>query len=88
MPEVPESHKNYWKVCLPSVQLNPEDHGWTISGGQYEVDWFKGNQLPESVVDLLTSLDDNGEEVDTYSGAESDSDNEDDGESGEDEDCS
>ena len=70
------------------VQLNPEDHGWTISGGQYEVDWFKGNQLPESVVDLLTSLDDNDEEVDTYSGAESDSDNEDDGESGEDEDCS
>jgi len=39
-----------------TVQLNPEDHIWKISGRQYEVDWFKGNQLPESLIPIMKMM--------------------------------
>lgn len=37
---------------IPTM-LKPEENGWIISEEQYEFKWFKGEQLPNSVFDIL-----------------------------------
>jgi hypothetical protein len=47
-----------------------EEHGWKLVDNSFVIDWFHGNQLPESLVCLLvddteadTDLDENNNET-------------------------
>ncbi len=34
----------------------PENHGWNLQGGRYEIKWFEGREVPENV---CSHIDDN-----------------------------
>lgn len=36
----------------PSI-FSPENNGWVMENGQYNFNWFHGDQLPSFVSDLL-----------------------------------
>ncbi|KAJ8914073.1 hypothetical protein NQ315_014267 [Exocentrus adspersus] len=36
-----------------TTELSPIDHGWKIIENKYEFDWFKGDQLPQLVNDVV-----------------------------------
>lgn len=46
---------NIWRNAHRKVttELSPIDHGWKIIDNKYEFDWFKGDQLPQLVNDVV-----------------------------------
>ena len=55
-----------WKrahLANPCI-LIPDEHGWTLEGSVYNMNWYNGEQLPQSVADILFLTDDSVEEDD------------------------
>ena len=51
-----------WKnasVSNPS-DLDPIDHGWLLKDNQYVINWYDGEQLPQSIANIICN-EDNGE---------------------------
>ena len=53
-------------VSNPS-DLDPKDHGWLLKDNQYSINWYDGEQLPQSIVNIICKegngeLNDNLEE--------------------------
>ena len=73
-----------WKnasVSNPS-DLDPKDHGWLLKDNQYIINWYDGEQLPQSIANIICKEDnaelndsmDEEEEVSLCSSDESDDD--------------
>ena len=44
-----------WKnvpVSNPS-DLDPKDHGWLLKDNQYSINWYDGEQLPQSIANII-----------------------------------
>ena len=52
-----------------------DDYGWTLEGSVYNMNWYNGEQLPQSVADILTDdsvEEDDEDDIDYSSSDESD----------------
>ena len=52
-----------WKnapVSNPS-DLDPKDHGWLLKDNQYNINWYDGEQLPQSIANIVCKEGLNGE---------------------------
>lgn len=57
--------------------LKPEDHGWLLQDNYYVINWYDGDQLPESILNIISDdtdpqVDDADEEMPLCSSDESD----------------
>lgn len=57
-----------WKnATLPNpCQLKPDTYGWSLSDGNYSIQWYEGSQLPEAIINILkdTNLDEEDDDAD------------------------
>ena len=64
--------------------LDPEEHGWLLKDDQYVINWYEGEQLPQSIANIISKedtgapSDDMDEEFFLCSSDESDDDGDDD----------
>ncbi|KAL2091652.1 hypothetical protein ACEWY4_013915 [Coilia grayii] len=64
--------------------LDPNEHGWFLKDNQYVIHWYDGEQLPQSITNILSKedtgalTDDTDEEFFSYSSDESDDESDDD----------